>query len=53
MNGSEQRDMCGIYSLNGVARNQRSSDKIGKLIWNSGTDMTTFQEHRVQRSGVS
>lgn len=53
MNEREQRDMCGIYSLIRVARNQRSSDKIGKLILNSGTDMTTFQEHRLQRSGVS
>jgi len=32
MNESEQRDMYGIYSLIRVARNQRSSDKIGKLI---------------------
>jgi hypothetical protein len=54
MNKSEQSGMYeSIYSLIRVARNQRSSDKIGKLILYSGTSMTTFLEHRFKWSKLS
>jgi hypothetical protein len=53
MNKSEQKGMCeSIYSLIRVARNQRSSDKIGKLILYSGTGYDQHFKNTVAISGV-